>query len=131
MPDELEQIRFTAHVLGPGAAYRLEKRQVTQTIRAGNSSITEAIINGRASAGDRLKIVLDGVLVGRALLISMDAVTWATLYLEDARRGGFDTLAHLEQALRRAGYRFKPLTDYPFFRIQFTWLEERDENRRN
>jgi len=124
MPDELEQIKFTTRVLGPAATHRLEKRQVTQTLRGENSSITEAIINRKASAGDRLEIVLDGIFVGHVELISMDAVTWEFLNLDDARRGGFDTLAELEGALRRAGYRFKPLNDYQLFRIQFTWLEE-------
>jgi len=124
MPDELEQIRFTAHVLGLRAAYRLEKHEVTQTIRAGSASITEAILNRRASAGDQLLIALDGVLVGHAELISMDAVTWATLNEEDALRGGFDNRFELAYALRRAGHRFKPLDEYPLFRIQFAWLEE-------
>ncbi|GAH84570.1 unnamed protein product, partial [marine sediment metagenome] len=51
MPNELEQIRFTTRVLGPAAAYRLEKRQVTQTLRSDSNSITESILNGRVSAG--------------------------------------------------------------------------------
>ncbi|MBA7592135.1 hypothetical protein ES708_34312 [subsurface metagenome] len=54
----------------------------------------------------------------------MDAVTWADLGIDDAHRGGFDTLADLEQALKRAGYRFKPLNQYEICRIQFSWLEE-------
>lgn len=60
----LEQIRFTTTVLGPAAAYRLEKRQVTQTLRSESSSIVTSILNGRASAGDQLEIVLDGTVVG-------------------------------------------------------------------
>jgi len=119
-----EQIRFTTKVLGPAAAYRLEKRQITQTLRSESSSITNAILNGRVSAGDRLEVVLDGILVGHAELVSMDAVNWEYINLDDATRGGFDSLADLEKALRRAGCRFLPLNNYKLYRIQFTWLEE-------
>ena len=125
MPNDLEQIHFTTRVLGPAAAYRLEKRQVTQTLRSDSGSITESILNGRVSAGDRLEVVLDGIIAGRAELVSMDAVTLAGLTIDDARRGGFDNLEELEKALLRAGYRFKPLNEYEFYRIQFTWLGEK------
>lgn len=119
-----EQLRFTTRVLGPAAAYRLEKHQVTQTLRAESNSITNSIIQGRVSAGDRLEVVLDSIIAGHAELVSMDAVTWEALGIDDARRGGFDSLADLEQALKRAGYRFMPLNQYELYRIQFTWLEE-------
>ena len=119
-----EQIRFTTRILGPLAAVRLERHQVTQTLRSKSSCITNAILLGRVSAGDRLEVLLDSRVEGRAELISMDAVTWGSLDIDDAHRGGFDNLADLGQALRRAGYRFKPLNDYQLFRIQFRWLEE-------
>ena len=122
MPNE--QIQFTTRVLGPATAHRLEKHQVTQTLRSDSSSITASILNGRVSAGDRLEVVLDGIVVGFAELVSMDAVTWEALGIDDARRGGFDNRFELAYALRRAGYRFKPLDQYDLFRIQFTWLEE-------
>ena len=123
MANELEQIHFTTRVLGPAAAYRLEKHEVTQTLRSGSSSITEAILNGRVSAGDRLEVTLDGILAGHAELVSMNAVTWGALATDDAYRGGFDTIDDLEATLRRAGYRFKPLNEYQLFRIKFSWLE--------
>ena len=119
-----EQIRFSTHVLGPVAAFRLEKHQVTQTLRSASASVTNAVILGRVSAGDRLLVLLDGILVGKVELVSMDAIDWGALSIDDARRGGFDTLPDLEKALGRAGYRFKPMDDYQFYRIQFTWLEE-------
>ncbi|MBA7662674.1 hypothetical protein ES703_70704 [subsurface metagenome] len=118
-----ERINFTTRVLGPAAAYRLEKHQVTQTLRSGSDIIANAIINGRASAGDRLEIILDNVLVGEAELISMDAVTLDSLTIEDALRGGFDSISDLAFALKRAGYRFKPLEQYQFYRVQFAWLD--------
>lgn len=125
-----EVINFTTRVLGPVAAYRLEKYQVTQTLRSDSGSITSAIINGRVSTGDRLEVVLDGILVGHAELVSMDAVTWGAIGIDDARRGGFDTMDDLEAALKRAGYRFKPLDEYQLFRVQFSWLEKACEELR-
>jgi len=124
MANELEQVRFTAHVLGPLAAFRLEKHEVTQTLRSESASIANAVLLGRVSAGDRLEVVLDNRLVGDVELVSMDAVTWEALDLDDAHRGGFDTLEELEKALERAGYRFMPLNQYELYRIQFRWLEE-------
>lgn len=120
----IEQIRFTTRVLGPAAAYRLEQRQVTQTLRSESDSVTNAILNGRVSAGDRLEVLLDSVLVGHAELVSMDAVTWEALDGDDARRGGFGNRFDLGQALQRAGFRFIPLNDYQLFHIQFSWREE-------
>jgi len=122
LSNALEQLYFTTRVLGPVAAYRLEKRQVTQTLRAESSSITNAILNGRVSAGEKLEVTLDGIIAGHAELVSMDAVNWEYINLDDARRGGFDTLEDLEKALKRAGYRFKPLNEYELYRIQFAWL---------
>ena len=123
MPNALEKIHFTTRVLGPAAAYRLEKRQVTQTLRSDSISITNAILNGRVSTGDQMEVLLNGILVGHAELISMDSVTWQALGIDDARRGGFNSLDDLALALKRAGYRFKPLKEYELYRIQFTWLE--------
>ncbi|GAI61621.1 unnamed protein product [marine sediment metagenome] len=83
MPNE--QIRFTTRVLGPLAALLLEKHEVSQTLRSEIDSVTNEILLGRVSAGDRLEIVLDGIEVGDAELVSMDAVTWASLDIQDAR----------------------------------------------
>lgn len=123
MPEQ-EQIHFTTRVLGPAAAYGLEQHQVTQTLRAGSNSITNAILLGRVGPGDQLEVVLDGIFVGNAKLVSMDVVNWEYFNLNDANRGGFDNLEELEKALRRGGFRFKPLNLYKLFRIQFSWLEE-------
>jgi len=120
----MERLHFTTRVLGPAAAYRLEKRQVTQTLRSESDSITNAILNGRISAGERLEIVLDGVVVGCAELVSMDVVTWEVLDIANAQRGGFGNRFELAYALQRAGYRFMPLNQYELYRIQFAWLEE-------
>ena len=120
----MEQIRFTTRVLGPAAAYRLEQRQVTQTLRSESDSIANAILLGRVSAGDRLQVLLDSIIAGHAELVSMDVVTWEGLGTRDARRGGFSNLFQLASALQRAGFRFMPLNQYELYRIQFSWLEE-------
>lgn len=120
----MEKIHFTTRVLGPAASFRLEQRQVTQTLRSESDSITNAILNGRVSAGDRLEVLLDNVLGGEVKLVSMDVVTWEALSIDDARRGGFANLFQLASALQRAGFRFMPLNQYELYRIQFTWLEE-------
>jgi len=121
----MEKLHFTTRVLGTAAAYGLERHQVIQTLRSESDSVTNAILLGRVSAGDRLEVVLDNVLVGEAELVSMDAVTWEALGIADAHRGGFDSrLEELKAALERAGFRFKPLNEYALFRIQFAWLEE-------
>ena len=119
-----EQLHFNTRVLGAAAAYRLEKRQVTQTLRSESSSIANAVLLGRVSAGDRLEVVLDSRLVGNVELVSMDMVTWEALNIDDARRGGFGNRFELAYALQRAGFRFMPLSKYELYRIQFRWLEE-------
>jgi len=124
MPEIQEQLHFTTRVLGPLAALRLEKREITQTLRSESDSITNAILLGRASAGDHLEVLLDGIIAGHAELVSMDVVILDGLTIDDAWRGGFDSISELALALKRAGYRFQPIENYTFYRIQFTWVEE-------
>lgn len=114
-------LNFTRQVLGPGASLKLERYKVTQTIRSGTSDIVKAIKSRELRAGDELRIALDGEGIGFASLIACLWVPAVGLASEDAQRGGFDTLAELEAALHRAGYRFKPLIDYVFYRVQFDW----------
>jgi len=120
----MERLYFTTRVLGPAAAYRLELRQVTQTLRSESDIITNAVLLGRVSSGDKLEITLDTIIVGHAELVSMDAITWEALGTRDARRGGFGNRFELAYALQRAGFRFMPLNQYELYRIQFSWLEE-------
>ena len=119
-----ESLHFSTRVLGAAAAYRLEQRQVTQSLRSESDSTVNAVLLGRVSAGDRLEVALDSILVGNVELVSMDAVTWEALDADDAHRGGFGNRFDLGQALQRAGFRFMPLNNYQLFRIQFSWLEE-------
>lgn len=117
----MERLNFTTAVLGRKAASRLRARQVTQTIRSGNSGIVLAISDGRAKPGDLMQVALDEELLGYANLMGKDNAQLHDLTHDDARRGGFDNRFELFYALRRAGFRFKPLGEYVFYRCQFAW----------
>ena len=114
-------LNFTRKVLGPEASLKLERHEVTQTIRAGTSDIVKGIMNSELRAGDKLRIALDGENIGLASLIACHWMPAADLTSEDAQRGGFNTVDELGAALKRAGYRFKPLIDYVFYLVQFGW----------
>jgi hypothetical protein len=122
----MEQLRFTTRVLGKKATARLENYEVTQTLRSESSSIVIAILSGGLKVGDMMQVMVDDRMIGLAQHASMETVVWAQLDQDDARRGGFDNRFELAYALKRAGYRFKDLNDYQFYRIQFTWREHSD-----
>lgn len=121
----METINFTTRVLGRQAAVRLKARKATQTIRSASSSIVAAIIRQAVAAGDRVSVVPDGEYLGYARLVSADIVAGKDLTDKDADFGGFDNRFELLMALKRAGYRFKPIGEYHFYRIRFEW-EERE-----
>jgi len=117
----MEKINFTTAVLGAKATARLREHQVTQTIRSATSSIVLAVNDGRLTSGDMIQVTLDDEFVGYARFTGMEKMSWGRLTLEDARLGGFDNRFELAYALKRAGYRFKPLDEYPLYRCHFTW----------
>jgi len=119
-----KRLHFNTKVLGTLAALKLMKHQVTQTIRSKKISITQVILSGQLKVGDQMEVMLDGTRIGLAEFVAIDAVTWVDLNAKDAARGGFDNVYDLEKSLQRAGYRFKPINMYQFYRIQFLWLEE-------
>jgi hypothetical protein len=114
-------LNFSRKVLGAEAFLKLERYEVTQTIRAGTSDIVKGIMDSELRAGDELCVALDGENIGLASLIACHWVPATALTSEDARRGGFNTVDELKAALKRAGYRFKPLIDYVFYLVQFGW----------
>jgi len=117
----MERLNFTSRVLGPKATARLKGRTVTQTIRSGSSSIVLAVNDQRVKPGGAIQVALDDEFIGYAHLLLMDKVRWGDLGEDDAWRGGFDSRNELANALRRAGYRFKPLDEYTLYRCLFTW----------
>ncbi len=117
----MERLNFTRRVLGQKATERLQAHQVTQTIRSGSSSFVLAINDNRIKPDELMQVALDDESIGYAELVGMDRLKAEELDIDDAKRGGFDNRFELFSALRRAGYRFKPLTDYVFYRVQFGW----------
>jgi len=111
----MKEIPFKARVLGPKAAARLQSKEVTQTLRGQRPP--------GLRTGDMVIITLDGETLGTVYPFHMDIVNFDGLDIDDARRGGFDNRFELGSALRRAGFRFRPITAYEFYRIQFTWKD--------
>lgn len=114
-------LNFTRQVLGEKATYRLQNQRVSQTIRSQSESIVDEVLHSRLKVGDVVEVALNDELVGTSQLVSVDRVTWNKLTQEDAARGGFDTIGELQNALLRAGFRFKPIESYLFYRIRFQW----------
>lgn len=122
----MERLRFITRVLGKKATARLESYEVTKTLRSRSSSIVITILSDQLKVGDMMQVVLDDRIIGLAQHVFMEAVVWGQLDQDDARRGGFDNHLELAYALKRAGFRFKNLNEYEFYRIQFTWQEDGD-----
>jgi len=121
----MEKLHFTSRVLGKKAAQRLENLEVMQTIRSESAPICGKIFDGLIKPGDAIQVILDDRFIGVATYINLDPVKWHNLDIDDARRGGFDNRFELASALRRAGYRFKDLEEYFFWRCLFSWPENR------
>lgn len=112
----MPKLEFTSRVLGFFASERLKRKKITQSIRS------DAEIRG-IRVGDVVDVILDGGLIGKARIVSMDKVRLSDLGRIDSERGGFEgIMSELHKALRRAGYRFKPLSEYRANRVQFRWL---------
>ena len=124
----MEQLHFTSRVLGKKATERLEKKEVTQTIRSENHSFIQAIFSVQLKPGEPVQVVLNDRLIGVATYLNLDPVKWHHLDTGDACRGGFDNRFELASALKRAGYRFKDLEEYFFWRCIFSWPEEKEVN---
>ncbi len=121
---EMFTLNFTREVLGSEASLKLEQHKVTQTISAESSDIVQAIQSRQLWSRDFIRVTLDGEDVGLVSVIDCKRLPAVGLTDADAQRGGFNTLEELQLALKKAGYRFKPLIDYVFYRVQFTWSDE-------
>ena len=126
----MKTIRFTKHVLGEETTEQLKAKRVTQTLRGPRSDIVQHYgARDFGEFGERISVALmawpwkidEDRVIGYARLVSIEQINWLNLDLDDAIRGGFNTGAKLESALKRAGYRFKELEDYDFYRIRFKW----------
>lgn len=115
------RLKFTTHILGKGAAEKLRRHSLTQTIRSQTGEVVQRMASGQLLRGDQLEVALDDEVVGHAYIFSNEPVMWDDLTIQDARRGGFESLGGLRSALVKAGYRFQPLEKYKLHRIQFSW----------
>ena len=113
----MERLNLTTHVLGRKAADRLKKHLVTQTVRSDTSAILAV------KPGQLLEIILDGISLGVATLLTKERFVLAKVTVDDARRGGFDDRVGLVKALRRAGFRFRKLNRYHAWRVRFDWRQ--------
>ncbi len=127
----MEQLKFNTRVLGKKAAERLVNHQVTQTIRSESASICQRYFNWRLKPADAIEVYLDGHCIGVVTFLNLDPVKWQNLDINDALRGGFDNRFELASALKRAGYRFKDLEEYFFWRLIFFWPEKEKEEERS
>ena len=116
----MEQLEFTSQVLGPAAAEKLKRGEVTQTLRSRQGNVVQSMLQGDLTPGESLEIIFDGNVLGDAEYQGMDQVWMSELTPEDATRGGFDSLDELRKTLLRAGFRFQP--DYSLYRIRFRFL---------
>lgn len=118
------RLNFTSKVMGPAGTDRLREQRVTQTLRSPSCNIVRELKYGRLTPGDFFEVALDGEVIGIAGLEFCDRRNGLFLAAEDVERGGFDDGLELEKALKRAGYRFKGVEQYTFYRIRFRWVKE-------
>ena len=118
------KLNFTTRCLGAKAAQRLKDKQVIQTIRSEKSDIVQALTDRTLKLGDTIEVLLDGEQIGMATCLNIDPVKWHNLDIADAQRGGFDNRFELASALKRAGYRFKDMEEYFFWRCLLSWSRE-------
>lgn len=68
-----------------------------------------------------VKVFLDDKILGTARLINSCPekfpLNWLTLSL--AHLGGFDSIKEQQEALKKSGYRFKPLSEYKAYPVLF------------
>ncbi len=121
---ETYTLSFSRRILGPEASLKLERHQVTQTIRAESNDVVQAALSRQLWSRELVRVTLDGEDMGLVSVVACERLPAIALTDADAQRGGFSTLEELDLALQRAGYRFKPLIDYQFYRVQFTWSDE-------
>jgi len=119
----MNELGFTSRVLGPDATQLLARKGVTQTLRSQHTDIAFLIQRGLFQATAGIDVRLDGRKIGQATVTELDHVSFSQLNQDDVRRGGFGSLDELKAALIRAGYRYKPMNEYLFHRIQFSWKE--------
>lgn len=104
----MDRLDFHTRVLGKKASERL--RHLDGMFLTFRSKLPEDNI---------LSIYLDNKKLGVARNIARQKINLGSLTLSHATTGGFDTMDEQQRALKRAGYRFKPLNQYESYQIFF------------
>ena len=107
-------LNFHSRVLGLLPTIELTRGRVVQTIRSRKE--TAPFFSMR---GFRVKIYLDDIFLYNAKISGIKPIKFQDLNDFDAECGGFENLAQLQTALRKAGFRFKIFYDYEGFAINF------------
>ncbi len=105
--NRLADLVFSPRILGTPGIEKLREKKVTQTLRS-----TTFVM-----ATNEFNIMERSVFVGRGRLVSVDFVRMKDLTIDDAVRGGFDTIIALKKALKRDG--LEP--EYLMQRMKFRW----------
>lgn len=106
----MDRLDFHTRVLGKKAAERL--RNLNGEFLTLRSKLPEDMV---------FDVYLDDKRLGRAKIEDLyeDKISLDNLDLSLATLGGFDTVEEQQQALRRAGYHFKLLSQYSAYPIFF------------
>lgn len=120
MTSYLSELNFSSRVLGNDAAWELCKHEVIQTIR---SHASVPCYEDGTLYDNIIPVYLDGNYVSAAEVYKIQSLRFVDLTEFDAKIGGFATLECLKKALKRAGFRFRPLEQYSGYRVRFKWME--------
>ena len=103
-------LEFHTKVLGKKAARRL--RKLKGEFLTFRSKLPEEMA---------FDVYLDNRNLGRANIEDLykEKLNFGSLGLHHALAGGFDTIKEQQRALKRAGYRFKPLGQYEAYPVFF------------
>ena len=113
-------LNFSSRVPGKNASEELRASRITQTVR----SFKEAS-KFFSSRGSVVRVTLDGEEIGRARITDISKkIKLTELEQFDAEIGGFSSVKELQNALKRAGFRFKALYEYYGIKIQFLFVDE-------
>lgn len=105
----MTKLKFSTQILGKKATSRL--RNLNGEFLTFRSKLPETMV---------FDVYLDGEKLGRAKIEHLyEAVPLASLDLHLANLSGFDTTEEEQKALKRAGYRFRPLEQYKAYPVFF------------
>ena len=123
------KLEFSSKVLGPSASDKLLHKQIIKTFRS--HKYAERTLGTYKRYGldwfkeEEVDVHLDGLFIGQATIsYCRYPRSINDLQAKDAWYAGFSTKEKLFAALKRAGFRFRPLADYKFVEIVFQWKND-------